>query len=209
MGNREIFARRLTEALKLREKNAQWLHTVTGISKGTLSQYQKAQYAPKQDRLRLMAECLSVSEEWLAGGDCEMEKTAPQPAFRLPVLKRLYADRDSFFDDNIAGDESADPKYDGGGFVYAVADANQSPAVEPGDLALVRLFDKTERAESLAPGLYFAARAGEEWGGLFVVSMGVQGYELRYGYNRSAFIPYGDTGFRALGKVILTIKYWQ
>jgi len=50
----------------------------TGIDKGAMSNYVKGKYEPKQDVIYKIARCLDVSEMWLWGYDCNMERPAMQ-----------------------------------------------------------------------------------------------------------------------------------
>lgn len=50
----------------------------TGIDKGMMSHYLKGRYEPKQDTMYLLAKCLDVSEMWLWGYDCKMERPIDQ-----------------------------------------------------------------------------------------------------------------------------------
>lgn len=50
----------------------------TGIDKGALSSYLKGKYEPKQDVIYKLAKVLNVSEMWLWGYDCPMERPEMQ-----------------------------------------------------------------------------------------------------------------------------------
>ena len=50
----------------------------TGIDKGSMSHYLKGKYEPKQDVIFILAKALNVSEMWLWGYDCEMNRTIEQ-----------------------------------------------------------------------------------------------------------------------------------
>lgn len=50
----------------------------TGIDKGSMSHYLKGKYEPKQDVIFMLAKALNVSEMWLWGYDCEMNRTLEQ-----------------------------------------------------------------------------------------------------------------------------------
>ena len=50
----------------------------TGIDKGALSSYLKGKYEPKQDVIYKLAKALNVSEMWLWGYNCSMERAAIQ-----------------------------------------------------------------------------------------------------------------------------------
>lgn len=63
------FADRLNEALKMRNMKQKDLARITGIDKGTISNYCKAKYQPKIEKRRIIAQALNVSPAWLSGFD--------------------------------------------------------------------------------------------------------------------------------------------
>ena len=72
------FAKRLTEALSLRNMSAAEFSRRMGISEAVISQYRSGKYEPKQDRLDEFARALDVSEGWLMGYDVPMERRAAE-----------------------------------------------------------------------------------------------------------------------------------
>ena len=69
------FATRLREALHMREMKPIELSALTGISRGSISSYLSARWAPKQNNIYLIARALNVSEAWLMGYDVTMDRT--------------------------------------------------------------------------------------------------------------------------------------
>lgn len=67
------FAERFAEALRIRHISAAELSRKLNISEGTLSQYKKGAYEPKQRRTEVIAKELRVSIPWLMGADVPME----------------------------------------------------------------------------------------------------------------------------------------
>ena len=49
-----------------------------GVPKGTINNWLNQRYQPKQKALYKMAQVLDVSEMWLAGYDCPMERSEMQ-----------------------------------------------------------------------------------------------------------------------------------
>ena len=70
---------RLKKALIKSNKKAIDLSKETGINKGTLSHYLKGDYEPKQDTINMLSKALNVSEMWLWGYDCPMERVIEYP----------------------------------------------------------------------------------------------------------------------------------
>lgn len=66
------FAERLTEALKIRGVTAAELARALNVSDGTISNYKKGTYEPKQRRTDKISQILKVSVDWLLGGDVPM-----------------------------------------------------------------------------------------------------------------------------------------
>ena len=50
----------------------------TGINRSAISRYLSGEYEPKQDAIHKIAKCLDVSEMWLWGYECSMERTVIQ-----------------------------------------------------------------------------------------------------------------------------------
>ena len=71
-------ANRLKIAMEAAGKIQADLVRDTGIYKGTLSNYLKGKYSPKQEWIYKLAKALDVNEMWLWGYDCPMERTLDQ-----------------------------------------------------------------------------------------------------------------------------------
>lgn len=67
----------------------------TGIDKGAMSNYVNGKYEPKQDAIYKIAKCLNVSEMWLWGYDCPMERPASQRENDelVDLIDRLQTDK--------------------------------------------------------------------------------------------------------------------
>ena len=71
-------ANRLRIAMKNAGKKQADLVRETGIDKGSMSHYVNGRYEPKQDVVFVLAKALNVSEMWLCGYDCPMERPTMQ-----------------------------------------------------------------------------------------------------------------------------------
>ena len=71
---KESCAARLKKALSIRNMTQAELCQKTKIPKSALSEYLKGLYDPKQDRLLILSEALSVDPVWLMGFDVPMEQ---------------------------------------------------------------------------------------------------------------------------------------
>lgn len=74
----DSFANRLKLALDNAGKKPADVVKETGIDKSAMSNYRKGTYEPKQDAIYKIAKCLNVSEMWLWGYDCPMERPISQ-----------------------------------------------------------------------------------------------------------------------------------
>lgn len=75
--NQSNFAKRLSQALEIRNMKAVDLSKKTNVSEGTISCYINGKYEAKQNRVRVFAEALNVNPAWLMGYDVPMESTTP------------------------------------------------------------------------------------------------------------------------------------
>ena len=71
-------AERISTALAIRRMKQSELCAKTKIPKSAMSQYISGSFEPKQDRIYLIAQALSVSEAWLMGYDVPMERQDPK-----------------------------------------------------------------------------------------------------------------------------------
>lgn len=71
-------ANRIKEAMKKANKRQTDIAKEADIDKGALSSYLKGKYEPKQDVIYKIARVLDVSEMWLWGYDCPMERPITQ-----------------------------------------------------------------------------------------------------------------------------------
>ena len=80
------FAERFCEALRLRNMTAAELSRKLDINEGTISQYKKGLYEPKQKRTEAIAKTLNVSVAWLMGGDVPIQDVATSGNDKLNPL---------------------------------------------------------------------------------------------------------------------------
>ena len=66
----------------------------TGINRSAISRYLSGEYEPKQDAIHKMAKCLNVSEMWLWGYECPMERSEVQKKndIQTDIVVRLRTD---------------------------------------------------------------------------------------------------------------------
>lgn len=68
-----IFGKRLSTALSLKDVKPTELSEKTGISRGAISSYISGRWKAKQDNLFLIAKALNVNPGWLMGYDVSMD----------------------------------------------------------------------------------------------------------------------------------------
>lgn len=67
------FSDRLKKALELRNMSAAELSRRLDVDEGTISNYKKGRYEPKQRRLEQISNILNVSIPWLMGADVPID----------------------------------------------------------------------------------------------------------------------------------------
>lgn len=160
------FAERFSEALKLRDISAADLSRMLNINEGTLSQYKKGLYEPKQRRTEAIAKALNVSVAWLVGGDVPFGKyeMSPLPSNliplkkikRVPILGKIACGEPILAEQNYdgsvmlpedvnadfvlkcQGDSMIDANIQDGDIVFI----KSSPTVENGEIAAVVIGDE-------------------------------------------------------------------
>lgn len=71
---KESFAKRMKEAMHIRNMKQVDIVEKTGLGKSAVSQYYSGKYEPKQKGIYLIAKALDVNEAWLMGYDVPMER---------------------------------------------------------------------------------------------------------------------------------------
>lgn len=102
------FSTRLCEALEIRNMTAAELSRKLNINEGTVSQYKKGLYEPKQRRLQAIAEILNVSIPWLMGADVPMENNISNifhidSVKKIPILGEIACGEPILAEQNIDG----------------------------------------------------------------------------------------------------------
>ena len=82
----ETCAKRIAEALHIRNMKQYELCKLAKVPKSSLSLYLSGAYEPKQDRLYDMAKALNVSEAWLMGYDVPMDREVKNNSPEEPKL---------------------------------------------------------------------------------------------------------------------------
>ena len=92
-------ADRLKFAMKIRGVKQVDLSKMTGIHKGSLSNYTSGRYEPKSEAINKLAKALNCSEMWLWGYDVPMERFEEQKKSdaQIDIADRLYNDA-SFYE---------------------------------------------------------------------------------------------------------------
>ena len=89
MKKQATFAERLKEALDLRQMTKADLSRMTGISKSSLTHYEKGDWEGKQDAVYKIAKALGVTEAWLMGFDASMDPAPSQESKQPSELEGL------------------------------------------------------------------------------------------------------------------------
>lgn len=104
----DTFAQRFSQALLSRNITAAELSRRLGVNEGTLSNYKKGTYEPKQRRLEAIATMLNVSIPWLMGADVPMDSDStisniiPLPKTKMvPLVGTIACGEPILADENI------------------------------------------------------------------------------------------------------------
>lgn len=146
----DTFKDRLNEALSVREMSAAELSRLSGIDEGTLSNYKKGKYEPKQRKLDAIALALNVSVAWLMGADIPMERdykfispTVTEDYTTFPVIGEVAAGYDRIATEDWTGETIDVPNSYLRGrkksefFVLTVRGDSMYPLYQEGDKVLI------------------------------------------------------------------------
>lgn len=147
----ESFANRLTEALRVRKMTAAELSRRIGVNEGTVSNYKKGLYVPKQRRLETISEALNVSISWLLGNDTQMDRPYSENVHRhlLPVLGSVPAGIPiEAIQDIVDYEEISDEMASGGEFMaLRIKGDSMEPRIKEGDVVIIRRQEHVENGE--------------------------------------------------------------
>ena len=92
----ETTSERIKEAMRIRKMKQADIVRATGIDRGSISHYISGRYEPKQEAIYKIAKVLNVSEMWLWGYDCQMERPAEQKNNDVisDIIVRMRNDKD-------------------------------------------------------------------------------------------------------------------
>lgn len=146
------FAERLSEALKLRNITPADLSRRIGVNEGTISNYRKGKYEPKQIRLEEISKVLRVSISWLMGNDVPMELPLAQlvSSVKIPVLGSVPAGIPIEAVQDILDYEEISPDMARSGefFALRVKGDSMEPKISDGDIVIVRMQETAENGET-------------------------------------------------------------
>lgn len=134
-----IFSDRLKEALDKRDISAAELSRRIGVNEGTISNYKKGLYEPKQRRLEEISQVLNVSIPWLMGADVPMYDLKSKGKL-IPVLGIVRAGIPIEAIENIVDYEeiSEDMARRGDFFALKIKGDSMEPKISEGDVVIIR-----------------------------------------------------------------------
>lgn len=134
-----VFSDRLKEALDKRNISAAELSRQLGVNEGTVSNYKKGLYEPKQRRLEEISQVLNVSIAWLMGADVPMSAVKSKGT-KIPVLGTVRAGIPMEAVENIIDYEeiSEDMARQGEFFALQIKGDSMEPRICEGDVVIVR-----------------------------------------------------------------------
>ncbi len=145
------FAERLEHALQNRGVKPAELSRKTGIPEGTISQYRKGAYVPKQNKLDKISKALNVSIDWLMGYDVSMNSSREESKKGkwIPVLGLVRAGIPMDAVEYIIDYEeiSEDMARQGEFFALQIKGDSMEPKISEGDVVIVRKQPDIESGE--------------------------------------------------------------
>lgn len=146
MKEKESFANRLNEAMRIRNFKQVDLVERTGLTKSAISQYVSGIYEPKQKALYLLAKALNVNEAWLMGYDVSMERHIEKyPANilkiekrKLPLLKEVDNSSLVFAEEKLEFYVEAGTRIDADFCIKVKDDSMINARINNGDIVFIR-----------------------------------------------------------------------
>ena len=143
---KESFAKRMQEAMDLRNMKQVDLVEKTKLGKSAISQYLSGTYEPKQKGVYLIAKALDVSEAWLMGFDVPMErlnKKYPDNILRIetkkfPLLGSIAAGKPIFADEHFESYVEAGSNIHADFCLRVKGDSMINARITDGDIVFIR-----------------------------------------------------------------------
>lgn len=135
-----MFADRFNAALEQSGMSAAELSRLTGIPEGTISQYRKGLYAPKQKRLEMIARALHTTPTFLLGYDPTEKDQAKPKAVKIPVLGYVPAGVPVEAIQEVLDYEEITPEMarHGDFFALQIKGDSMAPELRDGDIVIIR-----------------------------------------------------------------------
>lgn len=155
------FSERLCEALSLRHMTAAELSRKLNINEGTISQYKKGMYEPKQKRTEAIANALNVSISWLMGGDVPIDvevgnRTLPsnliplKKIMRVPIVGRIACGEPILAEQNFEGSTLLPEGVNADFALKCQGDSMIDANIQDGDLVFIKETPEVENGEIAA-----------------------------------------------------------
>ena len=158
------FAKRLSQALEIRNMKAVDLSKKTNVSEGTISCYINGKYEAKQNRVHVFAEALNVNPAWLMGYDVLIESSTPaipagfEPLPKMstvPLVGAIACGTPILAEQNIEA-RIGIPAAWRADFALTCKGDSMEPKIKDGDIVAIRTQPEVENGEVAA------VRIGEE-----------------------------------------------
>lgn len=143
---KESFAKRMKEAMDIRNMKQVDIVEKTGLGKSAVSQYYSGKYEPKQKGIYLIAKALDVNEAWLMGFDVPMERTNikyPDNILkieikRFPLLGSIAAGQPIFADEHFESYVEAGSNIQADFCLRVQGDSMINARIADGDIVFIR-----------------------------------------------------------------------
>jgi len=143
---KESFAKRLREAMNMRDMKQVELVEKTGLPKSAISQYCSGTYEPKQKGVYLIAKALGVSEAWLMGFNVPIErlnKKYPDNVLKIetkkfPLLGTIACGQPIFADEHFESYVEAGSNIHADFCLRVKGDSMINARITDGDIVFIR-----------------------------------------------------------------------
>lgn len=98
----DTIAKRMKNAMLIRNITQADLIKSTGITKSSISSYINGKYEPKHDNIYKIAKALNVSESWLMGFDVPMERLSTTPSSYVPETIAAHFEGQEFSEEDLS-----------------------------------------------------------------------------------------------------------
>lgn len=139
MKKNSTISERLTEYMEKNTLRVSDLERLTGIHRGTFSNYIYGRYRPKENRVNEIAEKLGISSSWLNGYDVPMKDEISNGSSRsIPIVGTIACGVPIFAAENIEGYFDIEKESNADFCLFAKGNSMIGDGIEEGDVVFIK-----------------------------------------------------------------------